>query len=54
MSLELDEVFDVMGDLMKQVAADFRDTDTPGKISKSEALELIQSAIVKMISEATD
>ncbi len=54
MPLETYEVFNVLGDLMKDVGAMLNDEESPGKLTKQEILGLIQNLIVDAIAEATD
>jgi len=54
MALANDEIFEVFGDLMLQIAEKMRDENSPGVVDRKEILELAQQLIVDMISEATD
>uniref|UniRef100_A0A6M3L839 Uncharacterized protein n=1 Tax=viral metagenome TaxID=1070528 RepID=A0A6M3L839_9ZZZZ len=54
MPLTNDEILDVVGDLLKEIADKLRDEETPGNLSKKEILELVQKIIVDIVSELTD
>lgn len=54
MALEVDEVFDVVGDTFKNVATKLRDQETPGKITRQEAIQIAGKTIQDLIAEVAD
>ncbi len=54
MALEAYEVLDVVGDTFKEVSQAMNDSDTPGKVTKTEAAKIVSSAVMSLLKEYMD